>query len=139
MAYYDVILNAGHISPEESIVLFHAASDRGVRRIVIDHPCDPIVDATLEQQEELGRMGAYLDHGFAKLLPMWQVSLEKVRDSIALVGAGRCLASTDCGFTARPYPADALRLYGAILKVMGLDQQKVRTITVDNPRTLLGL
>ena len=139
IADFDVVLNTGHISPEESLALVEAARDRGITRIVVDHPCDPIVGATLEQQMALVGMGAYLDHVFSKLLPMWQVPVRQVHESITAVGADRCLASTDCGFVARPYPTEALRLYIEILKVMGLDDEQVRRMTIENPRSLLGL
>ena len=50
MGDYDVGVTTGHMSPEQGIRLVHTTNERGLRRVVIDHPCDPFLDATLEQQ-----------------------------------------------------------------------------------------
>jgi hypothetical protein len=138
IADHGLVLNTGHLSPEESLAVIRHAREVGVTKIVVDHPCDPIVNATLDQQIEMAKLGAYLDHVFSKLVPMWQGSVQQVQESIKAVGPGMCLASTDCGFAARPHPVEALRLYAEVLKVMGFSVADVGVMMRDNPVRLLN-
>jgi len=61
---------------------------------------------------------------------------------ISVFGRGtyeRCIIATDSGQPFNPWPDEALRIFGQLLVDIGMDDETVRLMMVDNPARLLGL
>ena len=56
-----ICLSTGHLSVEEVRALIPLAKEEGVKHIIVQHP-EYIVDASIEQQVEFAKMGAYIEH-----------------------------------------------------------------------------
>ena len=58
IAQSDVILDTGHLSPKESLLLIDEAKKYGVKKILINHPNGISVRASIDEQKEMARKGA---------------------------------------------------------------------------------
>ncbi|WP_375002799.1 DUF6282 family protein [Aeromicrobium sp. CTD01-1L150] len=137
---HDVLLSAGHVKPEEAALIFDAARDRGVRRMIISHP-NFVIDADPSTCRELADGGVYIEHevgmydpqGFRKWDPAGLL------DWIRTVGPDRTVLSSDLGQRGRPMPVDAFQRVGRELLQRGLSVAELRQVTCNNAAFLLGL
>jgi hypothetical protein len=138
IAEHDAVLGTGHISPEEALLLVTHARAAGVRRIVVNHPSGTSIGATLAQQRELARLGAYLEHCYAQTTSgLDGLPLSTIAEAIRAVGAQSCILATDLGQIFNPTPAQGLRLFLQALLDLGIPHQDIALMTRDNPRTLI--
>jgi hypothetical protein len=138
IAEHDAVLGTGHVSPEEALVLIAQAGAAGVRRIVVNHPCGTSIGATVAQQREYARLGAYLEHCYAQTTPgLDGLPLTAITEAIRAVGAQSCILATDLGQTFNPTPVQGLRLFVQGLLDLGIPQPDVEAMTRHNPRALV--
>lgn len=138
VAEYDAVLGTGHVSPEEALALTAEARAAGVRRIVVNHPCGTSIGATIAQQVELARLGAYLEHCYAQTTAgLDGLPLATIAEAIRTVGPQSCILATDLGQTFNPTPAAGLRLFIQGLLELGMSRHDVETMTRHNPRALV--
>jgi len=136
------ILDTSHLSPKESIALIGLAKKRGVENIVVTHPCANIIGASIEEQKEMVRLGAYLNHCFGPILPKPTgagQNPEEVAQAIKEVGAENCVLSTDMGIWYSPPPVEGLRSFVEILMQLDITQEEIELMIKKNPARLLGL
>jgi hypothetical protein len=135
------LLTGGHLGGEPAKALFKVAADKGVRRLLLQHP-DFIVGASESDIEELVGLGAYVEHEIAMYHPEvtaigWPI--KQLLDWIDRVGPERTVISSDLGQKGNPLPVDGyLYLVGALLD-HGVPEKDVRRMIADNPAFLLGL
>lgn len=67
-AHPDVILATGHGSRDEIDALIHAAVERGVQRILVNHP-HYMIGASLEDMVAWSRLGAYIELNAVAFVP----------------------------------------------------------------------
>jgi hypothetical protein len=127
-----LILASGHISPEETGVLFTEARARGIRKLLVTHPLVEFVDMSVADMRALAKLGAYLE---ATVLP----PAEGREESIRAVGAKHFLLSTDGGTTMFEPPVELLFGYAKTLFESGFTAAEVRHMAVDVPSYLLRL
>lgn len=77
-AHPDVILATGHGSRDEIDALIHAAVERGVQRILVNHP-HYMIGASLEDMVAWSRLGAYIELNARGLCAGFQVPLQRDR------------------------------------------------------------
>jgi Family of unknown function (DUF6282) len=106
VAAHDLLLASGHLSAEETARLFRVARQRGVTRLMVNHPKMAFLGWNAEAAEELRRLGASLELG---VLPDLlggpdQASIDLVEEYPAelLVFGG------DLGHADHPAPAEAI-------------------------------
>ncbi len=86
------------------------------------------------------RLGAKAEFGFCTVSPMWgYASPRKIAQSVTTLGAANCVLVSDAGQRHNPHPAEALRIFAQSLWELGVSEQELQTMMVDNPRQLLGL
>lgn len=139
IAAFDAVLATGHLSPEESLLLLAAAGKQGVKRMVVNHASMQVTDMTVDQQREAADLGGFLEHSFfavTKSCP-GTIPLEKIRDQVLQVGVEHCIISTDFGQAANPAPVDGFKIYLEELRKLGLTDDELRVMVVDNPAKLL--
>ncbi|MEM2465546.1 MAG: DUF6282 family protein [Candidatus Bathyarchaeia archaeon] len=138
IADFNAILATSHLSVEESRILVKEAKNYGVKKIVITHPYMTIPNMPRKIQIELAREGAYLEHCFSALTPMWlSVSIDEVVQCIKEAEPERCIISTDLGQVHNPSPVEGLRVYICSLLEKGLSPSDIEVMVKKNPEKLL--
>ncbi|MDD3253367.1 MAG: DUF6282 family protein [Lachnospiraceae bacterium] len=137
IAKYDIILTTGHISHEEAFALVAAAKERGVKKIVITHVDFPTTFYSIDDQKRLVEMGAVMEHCYTT----WatgKVDFEVTKEQIRAVGPENCILATDLGQKTALYPDEGFLEFARRLYDDGFTADEIRTMTVKNPRRLLG-
>ena len=137
IAKYDMILATGHVSHEEAFALVKEAKNRGVKKIVVTHVDFPTTYYTVEEQKRFVEMGAVMEHCYTT----WatgKVEFEVTKEMIREIGPANCILATDLGQKTALYPDEGLLEFAKRLYDDGFTAEEIRTMTVDNPRALLG-
>src|SRR5690606_13131378 len=108
IAEADALLTGGHLDVTSQKALFTVAAEKGVRRLLVQHP-DFIVGATESDVEDLLRLGAFVEHEIAMYhpdvaQPDWPV--EQLVNWIRTIGPERTTIGSDLGQKGNPLPAD---------------------------------
>jgi hypothetical protein len=132
VAEHDLVLCSGHLSPEETGLLFGTAVEMGVRRLVVTHPNAPFVGMPLDVCREMVALGAYLE---------WtpQQSMAERAEAIRSTSIERSIVSTDAGSMAVPRPVQLLTEYLAGLRAEGFTDAELYHLSVAAPSHVLGL
>jgi hypothetical protein len=137
----NMVLGTGHISIPEIYAITAEGIRRGVK-VTITHPLNSHFGSvlTLEQQKELGRMGAYIEQCFVSCMPVLGGMNPKVLvDHIKAVGEEHCILSTDFGQALHPTPPEGFRMMVANMIQFGLSEKEIEILVKVNPSKLLGL
>lgn len=134
------VVNGGHMYPEYIRMLFEAAKDRGITRMVVSHP-DFVIGAEPELCRELIGLGAFVEHEIGMYDPeglqAWDI--RQLLGWIEKLGPEHTVLASDFGQAANPKPVDAWLRVGAALLDMGLPEKDLRRMVRDNPTYLLNL
>jgi hypothetical protein len=140
---YELVLASGHLSPAEIFTLVDEACKVGIQRLVITHASDTgITDQalTLEDQQRLVQMGAFVEHTCVSLLPTESSRDPKERvNQIKAVGAEHCIMSTDLGQAKNPLPVEGMRMFIATMLHHGITPEEIELMVKVNPARLLDL
>jgi hypothetical protein len=140
---FDMVLASGHISPQETFVLFDEAQKIGIKRLVITHPTDAEFSEkvfTIDELKQLAKIGAYTEFTLVGILPNeFCHDPAKIVKNIKAIGPEHCIISTDLGQPQNPLPVEGMRLLIATLLHHGLTQKEVEQMVKINPAALLGL
>jgi hypothetical protein len=137
IARKDIILATAHVSHQEAFALVKAAKERGVKRIVITHVDFPTTFYTVDEQKELAKYGAYMEHCYTT----WatgKVDFGTTLEQIKAMGAERVILGTDLGQKTAPYPDEGLQEFANKLYDAGVSEADIRRMIVDNPAALIG-
>lgn len=150
VAREDLVLETGHLAPQEILAVARRARELGLRRLVVTHPMARVPGLDLAQMKVLADLGAvleldYVNHllGPQAHLPWmrhWdQVSIPRMAAAIREIGAAHFLLATDLGQFGNPTHPD-----GYTLLVQGLQQEGIGDADLDlmmrrTPARLLGL
>jgi len=137
VAKHDMVLATSHIRPSEMVPVVTAAREAKVNRIVITHPEFPTTLLSIEQQQELARLGAYFERCFTTP-NTGKISWEQVYANIREVGPDTTILATDLGQTTAPYPDEGLATWAERLLDNGFSEADLRKMLRDNPTQLLG-
>jgi hypothetical protein len=141
----NIVLETGHISPEEVLLVVHEAHQRGVQHIVITHAMAPSVGMNIPQMQEAVKDGAYLEFVYlATLEENSGVTLTDYANAIRAVGAKYCILATDFGGAARPPEIRPLEPQGLLAFMVamhkeGISVSDINLMTKVNPLLALGL
>jgi len=140
---YDVIMGTGHLSPEEHFILVEEAFKMGIKKVVITHvQQDQLTDKILTNEEivKLADMGAMIEYSYWTCQNNIIKSDPKIlADSIKLVGAGRCIMSTDFGQADNPPAPEGFRAFMRDMLKNGISEKDIEIMVKKNPAKLLGL
>ncbi len=140
IASYDAILSAGHLHISEIWPLFTEAKQRGVKRLLVNHPTF-LIDANAADMKELAAMGAFLEHSCC----MWAGvqgrnytpdSLDKV---IKAGGVDSTIIGSDLGQVGNPSPVDGFRHVIGMCIGLGYSDDDIRKMIGLNAARLIGL
>ena len=150
IAKNDLILETGHSSAEESLILIDAAKKAGVKKIVVTHAMADPCCAKDEQLKQMADMGAIMELVFLNTLqgPNAAVASERSHAQISIsdcarvikaIGAEHFLISSDLGQQYNPVHPDGMLAFINGLKAEGLDDHAIDLVARKNPARLLGL
>jgi hypothetical protein len=136
IARFNMILATSHISKAETFALVKAAKDRKVGRIIITHADFPSTFYSIEEQKELVKHGAFIEHCYttpATGKVAWDVVIEQIR----AIGPERVVLTTDLGQSTAVYPDEGMALFAEKLLANGFSETGVRQMMAVNPASLV--
>jgi hypothetical protein len=133
---HDMILATGHLGRTEIAALVKAARELKLRKVVVTHAEFPSQNLTAAEQVELADGGALIEHCFTTM-HTGKAAWVDLLHSIRLVGAERCLLSTDLGQTINPPVAEGFAMFAQTLLDAGFNGVQIRRMAVTNPSMLV--
>jgi hypothetical protein len=139
-ARHHLLLETGHSSAEECLMIVRAAHARGVEHIVVTHAMVEPVHMTIAQMREAAALGAYIEFVYNGLIGRSkEFEVKDYADAIRAVGAQSCILASDMGQAANPLHPDALVAFFAALRREGIAQPDIDLMSKTNPARALGL
>lgn len=129
---YDLVLATGHLGRDEILAVVAAATEVGVKRIVVTHPEFTSQRLSPHDQRLLGEMGAYLERCFTTPYT-GKVEWSEMISNIRATGVEKSFLSTDLGQPFNPPVEDGLALMSDHLLEAGFSDEEVHQMTVVNP------
>ncbi|GAA4089732.1 DUF6282 family protein [Mucilaginibacter panaciglaebae] len=144
IAKNDLILETGHSTPAESLILIPAAKAAGIKKIIVTHAM--LLGATIGQMKQMADMGAVIEFCWQAYLPkkgdknlVDQKAIAQCVKAIQAIGAEYCIIDSDLGQPGNPLHPDGMRAYILALKANGLTAHDIDLVARKNPAKLLGL
>ena len=144
--HHDVVLETGHISPEEGDMVVHEAHQRGVTHVVVTHAMAASVGMTIPQMQAAAEDGAFIEFVYGATLgtnPV--VSISDYAKAIRAIGPKSCILATDFGAVQKPpEPQRPLEPQGLLdfmtaLHKAGISVADINLMVKTNPALALGL
>lgn len=140
VASYDAILATGHLTKPEREYLVAEAVKAGVKKVLVTHADLDIVSVSIEDQKKLADMGAIIEHSLTPCMHLRQrLDPRKIVEAIKVVGADRCILSSDMGQPVNPLPAEGYRMFIETMMHLGIPKDEIDIMTKKNPAKLLNL
>ena len=140
IAEADAILASGHMAPASITAVFEAAREKGVRRMLVNHP-NFVIEASYDDARHWVGLGALIEHSLCMYdddSAFYHWDLETLLKWIEAVGAEHSTLGSDLGQMANPLPTESFRKIVTGLLDRGMAERDVRRMVADNPRQLLG-
>jgi hypothetical protein len=139
-AKHNLMLETGHSSAEEGLMIVREAKRQGVQHIVVTHAMQPPVRMTIPQMKEAAGQGAYIEFVYNGLLGAnAQTRTAEYAKAIREVGPASCILSSDLGQPGNPLHPDGLAAFFEILRKEGFSQADIDRMSKVNPARALGL
>ena len=143
-AHPQMVLETGHISAEEVLMVTHEAHERGLPHVVVTHAMFNPVSMNVDQMKQAARDGAYLEFVYNATFGNrpGTNSVDDYAKAIRAVGPEHCIVATDYGNVTDPprgFEPDALLAFMQGLHKGGLTVAEINQMVKDNPLLALGL
>ena len=139
IAKYKLVLETGHSSAEECLMLIRAGKAAGVTRMVVTHAMMPPIKMNVDQMKQAAAMGAYIEFVYHGLLENAGIKLSDYVAAIRAVGPEHCILSSDLGQAKAPLHPDGLEEFFKQLHAQGFSVADIDRMAKTNPATVLGL
>ena len=130
---HNLMLETGHSSPEEGLMIVREARKQGVEHIVVTHATRPPVRMSVAQMQEAAKLGAMIEFVFDR------ANMAANAKAIREVGPANCILSSDLGQPNNPLHPDGLMEFFAALKKEGFTDSQIDLMAKTNPAKALGL
>ena len=130
---HNLMLETGHSSPEEGLMIVREARKQGVEHVVVTHALTPPVRMSVAQMQEAAKLGAMIEFVFDR------ANMAANAKAIREVGPAYCILSSDLGQPNNPLHPDGLMEYFAALKKEGFTDAQIDLMAKTNPAKALGL
>ncbi len=145
-AHPQIVLETGHISAEEVILVSHEAHKRGVAHVMVTHAMANPIRMTIPQMQEVTKDGTYIEFVYgATQGARPAVTVAQYAEAIRAIGPKWCVLATDYGAVSRP-PApkpslepDGLLEFMQAVHKEGISVEDINLMTKVNPLLALGL
>jgi len=125
-AKYRLLLETGHSSAAEGLLIVREARRQGVQHIVVTHAMKSPVRMTIPQMQEASREGAFIELDYGGLLganPEFQIA--DYTKAIRAVAPASCILSSDLGQPGNPLHPDGLAAFFDALRRQGFSQLEI--------------
>lgn len=140
IARYSLVLETGHQSVEEVLMLIHEARSMGVSDIVVTHAMMSPVHMKSDAMCEAAASGAWIEFVYNGLMgPFKEFDFADYVRAIRVVGAERCVLASDLGQPANPAHPDGLESFFDGLEQQGITSAEIDVMSKTNPARILGL
>ncbi len=139
VAEYDRAVFFAHATHPEIWAMAEEVDRLGIKQAVVDHPFSPFVDLSVEQMQELARVGVYLNFTYDELSPLLGVDPMQMYRAIRAVGVEQVTLSSDAGEPLFPNTVEAMRQIRAYMRAFGLSDEEVHQVSSINPGKVVGL
>jgi hypothetical protein len=147
VAHPQLVLETGHVSATEALLVVHEAHVRGVRHVVVTHAMNAPVSMTVPQMQQAARDGAFIEFVYGATLPLHSpLTVPVFAAAIRAIGAKSCIIATDLGGRPtvppdppRPLPPQGLLDFMRALHQEGISIEDVNLMAKTNPALALGL
>jgi Family of unknown function (DUF6282) len=133
----NLVLETGHSSGSEDLVIIEEAKRQGVQNVMVTHALtNPGGPLTLSEIEQAAKLGAYIELVYGGLS---EDLLRRDAEVIRAVGASSVVLSTDLGQPQNPLHTDGLLAFYKGLMAHGISEADIVQMSQTNPAKLLGL
>jgi hypothetical protein len=140
IAKNNLVMETGHNSPEECLMMIRYARQVGVKHIVVTHAMLSPIHMSIEQMKESAAMGAYIEFVYNGLVGgAKEFSFADYARAIKAVGPEHCILSSDMGQPTNPVHTEGLKLFYAGLLKAGITQNEIEQMSRQNPAAVLEL
>ena len=137
----EIILATGHGRADETDALVRRAAEKGLSRILINHPLY-MVGAGEEELKAWTGLGAFLEFTAIASLPgtpLYSLPPARVAQVVDLVGPERIVLSSDLGLKGCGLQPQGMARFLELLGEQGLGPEALALMTRDNPASLLNI
>ena len=139
-AQHGLLLETGHSSAEEGLLIVREAHRQGVQHIVVTHAMKSPVRMTIPQMQEATRESAFIEIDYGGLLGSRpEFRIEDYAKAIRQIGPAWCILSSDLGQPGNPLHPDGLAAFFDALRKQGFSQAEIDLMSKTNPARVLGL
>ena len=149
-AEHKLVLETGHSSAEECLILLEAAKQAGVTKLLVTHAMADPIRMTHDQMKAAARLGAKLECVWASNLQgpgshlesarHWkQVTTADYAKAIQAIGAEHFVLSSDLGQYLNPVHTDGMKEFILGLRAEGITQEQIDLMCRTTPAALLDL
>lgn len=140
IARHRLILETGHWSAKDVLLLIRNAREHGVEKIVVTHAMIAPIHMQLEEMQEASEQGAWIEFVYNGLSgPYKEFEFAEYARAIRAVGASRCVLSSDLGQPANPSHPDGLIAFFDGLEREGISAAEIDLMSKTNPALILGI
>lgn len=133
----NLVLETGHSSGSEDLVIIAEAKRQGVASVVVTHALtNPGGPLTLDEIKQAARLGASIELVYGGLS---DDLVRKDAEVIRAVGASSVVLATDLGQAENPLHTDGLLAFFKSLMAQGISEAEIVQMSQTNPARLLGL
>jgi hypothetical protein len=136
IAKNNLVLETGHVSPTEVLLLLQEGKRQGARNMLVTHAINQYPGLSIPQLQEAAKLGAYLEFVWSGAQ---SGALPQFAKAIRETGPEWCVLSSDLGQPANPFPTDGLLELYRGLKDQGFTVAEIDRMSKVNPAKLLGL
>jgi hypothetical protein len=136
IAKHKLVLETGHSSPAEALLLIREGKRQGVQSIVVTHAINRLVGMSIPEMQEAAKLGAYLEFVYVK--PGSDEAAAHV-NAIRAVGPEHCILSSDLGQANNPLHPDGLLAFYRYLMQQGFTEAEIDRMAKVNPAKVLDL
>lgn len=139
-AKHHLMLETGHSSPEEGLMIIREARRQGCEHIVVTHAMLAPVRMSIPQMREAAQQGAYIEFVYNGLIgPNKMFEPADYAQAIRAIGPRSCILSSDLGQAGNPLHPDGLAAFFALLAKQGFSAADIDLMSKTNPARALGL
>jgi hypothetical protein len=140
IAHHNLVLETGHSTSDEVLLLIGEGRSRGVKQIVVTHAMIAPIHMKTEQMKAAAALGAWIEFVYNGLIgPYKEFDVADYVGAIRAVGAEYCVLSSDLGQPVNPAHPDGLSEYFNALEEHGLTRAEIDLMSKKNPALILGL
>jgi hypothetical protein len=149
-AKHDLVLETGHSSARECLLLLAAAKKAGVRKLVVTHAMADPIRMTIPQMKQAAKLGAKLEcvwmtnlngpNAILASMRHWKkVTTADYARAMKAVGTDHFILSSDLGQFLNPIPTDGMKRFALELAAEGFSRKDILKMGRDTPAALLGM